>query len=109
MPDAYSHWTVLRAVGLARAAELLLTGKTFSGDELERQRTQAELDLARFDQQYGGQLNLGEQAFTMPSEPTGNISETLAVLQDLVIATQMVATNTAPRTTGPSMEAGLQS
>ena len=36
MPDAYSHWTVLRAVGLARAAELLLTGRTFSGDELER-------------------------------------------------------------------------
>jgi len=36
MPDAYSHWTVLRAVGLARAAELLLTGKTFPGDELER-------------------------------------------------------------------------
>ena len=36
MPDAYSHWTVLRAVGLARAAELLLTGKTFGGDELER-------------------------------------------------------------------------
>ncbi len=36
MPDAYSHWTVLRAVGLARAAELLLTGRTFEGDELER-------------------------------------------------------------------------
>ena len=36
MPDAYSHWTVLRAVGLARAAELLLTGRTFGGDELER-------------------------------------------------------------------------
>ena len=34
MPDAYSHWTVLRAVGLARAAELLLTGKTFTGDEI---------------------------------------------------------------------------
>ena len=35
MPDAYSHLTVLRAVGLARAAELLLTGRTFRGDELE--------------------------------------------------------------------------
>ena len=34
MPDAYSHWTVPRAVGLARAAELLLTGRTFTGDEL---------------------------------------------------------------------------
>ena len=36
MPDAHSHWTVLRAVGMARAAELLLTGRTFGGDELER-------------------------------------------------------------------------
>lgn len=34
--DAYSHWTVTRAVGLARAAEILLTGKTFRGDEIER-------------------------------------------------------------------------
>ena len=36
MPDAYSHLTVLRAVGLARAAELLLTGRSFEGGELER-------------------------------------------------------------------------
>jgi enoyl-CoA hydratase/carnithine racemase len=36
MPDAYSHFTVLRAVGLARAAELLLTGSTVEGPELER-------------------------------------------------------------------------
>ena len=36
MPDAYSHFTVLRAVGMARAAELLLTGQTFSGDDVER-------------------------------------------------------------------------
>jgi enoyl-CoA hydratase/carnithine racemase len=36
MPDAYAHWTVSRAVGIARAAELLLTGKTFRGDEIER-------------------------------------------------------------------------
>jgi len=36
MPDAYSHWTVTRAVGVARAAELLLTGRTFRGDEFER-------------------------------------------------------------------------
>ena len=33
MPDAYAHWTVLRAVGLARAAELLLTGRTYTGEE----------------------------------------------------------------------------
>jgi enoyl-CoA hydratase/carnithine racemase len=34
--DAYSHWTVTRAVGMARAAELLLTGRTFTGDEIDR-------------------------------------------------------------------------
>jgi enoyl-CoA hydratase/carnithine racemase len=36
MPDAYAHWTVQRAVGFARAAELLLTGRTYSGEEIER-------------------------------------------------------------------------
>ena len=33
IPDAYSHWTVPRAVGFARTAELFLTGRTFGGDE----------------------------------------------------------------------------
>jgi enoyl-CoA hydratase/carnithine racemase len=33
LPDAHSHWTVPRAVGLARTAELFLTGRTFSGEE----------------------------------------------------------------------------
>jgi enoyl-CoA hydratase/carnithine racemase len=36
MPDAHSHWTLPRIVGHARAAEILLTGKTFSGDDAER-------------------------------------------------------------------------
>jgi enoyl-CoA hydratase/carnithine racemase len=35
MPDAYAHWTATRALGLARAAELLLTGRTYSGTEIE--------------------------------------------------------------------------
>ncbi len=35
MPDAYAHWTLPRLVGIARAAELLLTGRTFRGDEVE--------------------------------------------------------------------------
>jgi len=35
MGDAYSHWTMVRLVGLARAAEIMLTGKTFTGDEIE--------------------------------------------------------------------------
>lgn len=36
MGDAYSHWTMVRLVGLAKAAEIMLTGRTFQGDELER-------------------------------------------------------------------------
>ena len=33
IPDAHSHWTVPRAVGFARAAELLLTGRHVDADE----------------------------------------------------------------------------
>ncbi|MGH9050235.1 MAG: enoyl-CoA hydratase-related protein [Acidimicrobiia bacterium] len=33
LPDAHSHWTVPRTIGFARAADLLLTGRTFSGGE----------------------------------------------------------------------------
>jgi enoyl-CoA hydratase/carnithine racemase len=33
MPDAYAHWTLPRLVGVARAADLLLTGRTFDGAE----------------------------------------------------------------------------
>jgi enoyl-CoA hydratase/carnithine racemase len=33
MPDAYAHWTLPRIAGLSRAAEVLLTGRTFRGEE----------------------------------------------------------------------------
>ena len=33
MGDAYSHWTLPRIVGMSRAADILLTGRTFRGDE----------------------------------------------------------------------------
>ncbi len=33
LPDAHSHWTVPRAVGFARAADLFLTGRTVLGTE----------------------------------------------------------------------------
>ena len=33
MPDAYSHWTLPRLVGMERAADLLLTGRKVSGAE----------------------------------------------------------------------------
>ena len=36
MPDLDSHWALPRIVGFARAAEILLTGKMFSGDDAER-------------------------------------------------------------------------
>ena len=34
LPDLRSHWTLVRAVGHARAAEILLTGRMYSGAEL---------------------------------------------------------------------------
>lgn len=33
VPDAISHWTVTKAVGMAKAAEVLLTGRLFAGSE----------------------------------------------------------------------------
>lgn len=34
LPDLRSHWTLVRAVGHARAAEILLTGRMYTGAEL---------------------------------------------------------------------------
>ena len=34
LPDLRSHWTLVRAVGHARAAEILLTGRMYSGTDL---------------------------------------------------------------------------
>jgi enoyl-CoA hydratase/carnithine racemase len=36
MPDAFAHWTLPRLVGLASAADILLTGRTFDGHEAVR-------------------------------------------------------------------------
>jgi enoyl-CoA hydratase/carnithine racemase len=33
LPDAHSHWTVPRAIGFARAADLLLSGRHFTAEE----------------------------------------------------------------------------
>jgi enoyl-CoA hydratase/carnithine racemase len=68
--DAYSHWTMVRMVGLARAAEMMLTGRTFSGDELERlgvanrilpaaEVLPAALDLARDTAIHAAPLSVG--------------------------------------------------
>ena len=36
MPDLHTHWTLPRIIGHARAAEILLTGKMFTGDDAAR-------------------------------------------------------------------------
>ncbi len=36
MPDAYSHWTLPKIVGLQNAAWILLTGRKFTGSEVAR-------------------------------------------------------------------------
>ena len=36
MGDAYVHWSLPRIVGMANAAEILLTGRTFDGHEMQR-------------------------------------------------------------------------
>lgn len=36
VPDALSHWTLVRSVGTARAAEILLSGSLFPGEEAIR-------------------------------------------------------------------------
>ncbi|MFI6167520.1 enoyl-CoA hydratase/isomerase family protein [Nocardia sp. NPDC051052] len=33
LADGYSHWTLPRLVGMANAADIMLTGRTFDGDE----------------------------------------------------------------------------
>jgi TP901 family phage tail tape measure protein len=76
-------------------------------EDLDMQARQAEADLAAFDKQYGATLNLGESTFTAPTGLYGE-GGTLAAMEELIAATQMVAANTA-QTTGPSMEAGIGS
>lgn len=36
VPDAISHWTLTRAVGMANAAEIMLTGRLFAGPDAVR-------------------------------------------------------------------------
>ncbi|NKY50251.1 enoyl-CoA hydratase/isomerase family protein [Nocardia vermiculata] len=35
MADGYAHWTLPRLAGMARAADIMLTGRTFDGDEAQ--------------------------------------------------------------------------
>ncbi len=69
MGDAYSHWTLVRLIGLSRAAEIMLTGRTFAGDELDRLGVASQvlpaaevlpraLDLARDSAIYAAPLSV---------------------------------------------------
>ena len=69
MGDAYSHWTMVRLIGLSRAAEIMLTGRTFVGDELDRLGVASQvlpatdvlptaLDLARDSAIYAAPLSV---------------------------------------------------
>jgi TP901 family phage tail tape measure protein len=80
-------------------------------EDLDMQARQAEADLAAFDKQYSSTLGLGDAAFTTQDSGSAGLfggDGTLAAIQELIAATQMVAANTT-KTTGPSMEAGLSS
>jgi enoyl-CoA hydratase/carnithine racemase len=66
MPDAYSHWTLPRIVGLERAADLLLTGRKVDGREA---------------------VNMGLASRSLPSEQV--LPAALEVARD-------IAANTAP-------------
>jgi enoyl-CoA hydratase/carnithine racemase len=35
LPDGFAHWTLPRLIGVANAADLLFTGRTFDGDEAQ--------------------------------------------------------------------------
>jgi enoyl-CoA hydratase/carnithine racemase len=69
MGDAYSHWTLVRLIGLSRAAEIMLTGRTFAGEELDRLGVASQvlpaaevlpraLDLARDSAIYAAPLSV---------------------------------------------------
>jgi enoyl-CoA hydratase/carnithine racemase len=66
VPDAYSHWSVPRAIGHARTAELFLTGRTFSGEDAV-------------------QMGLASQALSAP-----------AVLPEAMAMARDIALNVAP-------------
>jgi TP901 family phage tail tape measure protein len=78
-------------------------------EDLEIQASQADRDLAAFDRQEGAGLDLAVGSYRAPEEASlfGD-GGTLAAMQELIAATQMVAANTS-KTMGPSMEAGLSS
>ncbi|MFP6628712.1 MAG: enoyl-CoA hydratase-related protein [Myxococcota bacterium] len=67
MPDAYSHWTLPRLVGMERAADLLLTGRKLTGREV------VEIGLA-------GRCLPGDQVLGAALETARDIAENTAPL-----------------------------
>jgi len=106
--DELKSGNVLEAFGQAGGS--IISRASGAQEDARMVRLQAERDLADLDAQLGigrGADIRGAFAGAQDSGDAG-FSGTLAVLQELVAATQMVATNTA-KTAGPSMEAGLSS
>ncbi len=70
--DAYSHWTLPRIVGMARAADILLTGRTFRGDEA------AELGVASRVVPAGEVLSTAQEIAKGIAENTAPLSVALS-------------------------------
>lgn len=86
-----------------------LTGVT---EDAERQALQAELDLQRFDEEYGGRLNIDEQdrfrASASLFTEADSLGELTQLLREQLVETKAIAANTSQQQgLGPSMEAGL--
>jgi TP901 family phage tail tape measure protein len=93
----------------------IINKTTGVSDDLDRQKLQADLDLARFDRQYGGQLGLSEEQRHTSADIYGGVltgegsafAEMVALMKQQNDLSQKIASNTAAGGNGPSMEAGL--
>jgi len=94
MPDLHSHWTLPRIVGHARAAELLLTGRTFSGDDAERWGLSNEthdaadvvpraIEIARDIATWTAPVSVGVSKRLLWLDPPPDRDEVLALESDL--------------------------
>ena len=94
MPDLRAHWTLTRAVGQARAAEILLTGRTFLGSELAAMGVMsralpadevlpAALELARDVAVHTAPLSVAVSKALLWADPTPSGAETDRLERDL--------------------------
>lgn len=94
MPDLRAHWTLTRAVGQARAAEILLTGRMFTGSELAAMGVMsralpaaavlpAALDLARDVATNTAPVSVAVSKALLWADPTPSGAETDRLERDL--------------------------